>query len=68
MGLEEVVSPMRLRGMRAIMAAIRRGIRTQIEGGVGEGEMVGGSAGMDEGKGEVSERESQGPIGGRQSP
>jgi cysteine desulfuration protein SufE len=30
MGLEEVVSPMRLRGMRAIMAAIRRGIRSQI--------------------------------------
>ena len=33
MGLEEVVSPMRLRGMRAIMAAIRRGIRKQLEGG-----------------------------------
>ncbi|MBT8395341.1 MAG: SufE family protein [Gemmatimonadetes bacterium] len=32
MGLEEVVSPMRLRGMRAIMAAIRRGIRNQING------------------------------------
>ena len=32
MGLEEVVSPMRLRGMRAIMAAIRRGIRSQLEG------------------------------------
>jgi cysteine desulfuration protein SufE len=31
MGLEEVVSPMRLRGMRAIMAAIRRGIRAQVE-------------------------------------
>lgn len=30
MGLEEVVSPMRLRGMRAIMAAIRRGIRKEI--------------------------------------
>ena len=30
MGLEEVVSPMRLRGMRSIMAAIRRGIRSQI--------------------------------------
>ena len=30
MGLEDVVSPMRLRGMRAIMAAIRRGIRSQI--------------------------------------
>jgi cysteine desulfuration protein SufE len=38
MGLEEVVSPMRLRGMRAIMAAIRRGIRKQI-GGNGEGEV-----------------------------
>jgi len=32
MGLEEVVSPMRLRGMRAIMAAIRRGIRSQLDG------------------------------------
>lgn len=31
MGLEEVVSPLRLRGMRAIMAAIRRGIRAQVE-------------------------------------
>jgi len=31
MGLEEVVSPMRLRGMRAIMAAIRRGVRAQLE-------------------------------------
>jgi cysteine desulfuration protein SufE len=31
MGLEEVVSPMRLRGMRAIMAAIRRGIRSYVE-------------------------------------
>jgi cysteine desulfuration protein SufE len=30
MGLEDVVSPMRLRGMRAIMAAIRRGIRGQL--------------------------------------
>jgi cysteine desulfuration protein SufE len=38
MGLEEVVSPMRLRGMRAIMAAIRRGIRKEI-GGNGEGEV-----------------------------
>ena len=37
MGLEEVVSPMRLRGMRAIMAAIRRGIRKEIgEKGGGE--------------------------------
>ncbi len=37
MGLEEVVSPMRLRGMRAIMAAIRRGIRKEIgENGGGE--------------------------------
>jgi cysteine desulfuration protein SufE len=32
MGLEDVVSPMRLRGMRAIMAAIRRGIRAQVGG------------------------------------
>jgi cysteine desulfuration protein SufE len=32
MGLEEVVSPMRLRGMRAIMAAVRRGIHEQIGG------------------------------------
>jgi cysteine desulfuration protein SufE len=31
MGLEEVVSPMRLRGMRSIMAAIRRGVRKEIE-------------------------------------
>lgn len=30
MGLEELVSPMRLRGMRAIMAAIRRGIRAEL--------------------------------------
>ncbi len=37
MGLEEVVSPMRLRGMRAIMAAIRRGIRKEV-GGEGAGE------------------------------
>jgi cysteine desulfuration protein SufE len=32
MGLDEVVSPMRLRGMGAIMAAIRRGIRSQLNG------------------------------------
>ena len=32
MGLEEVVSPMRLRGMRSIMAAIRREIRQQVDG------------------------------------
>lgn len=38
MGLEDVVSPMRLRGMRAIMAAIRRGIRSQI-GEKAEGEV-----------------------------
>ena len=31
MGLEEVVSPMRLRGMRAILAAIRRGVRNQLK-------------------------------------
>ena len=31
MGLEEVVSPLRLRGMRAIMAAFRRGIQAQVE-------------------------------------
>ena len=31
MGLEEVVSPMRLRGMRAILAAIRRSIRSVLE-------------------------------------
>jgi cysteine desulfuration protein SufE len=31
MGLEDVVSPMRLRGMRAILAAIRRSIRSQTE-------------------------------------
>lgn len=30
MGLEDVVSPMRLRGMRAIMAGIRRGIQQQL--------------------------------------
>lgn len=36
MGLEEVVSPMRLRGMRAIMAAIRRGIRKEIGKNGGE--------------------------------
>lgn len=40
MGLEEVVSPMRLRGMRSILAAIRRSIRGQVEG-----REVGGSAG-----------------------
>jgi cysteine desulfuration protein SufE len=35
MGLEEVVSPLRLRGMRAILAAIRRSVRGQLgEGGV----------------------------------
>jgi cysteine desulfuration protein SufE len=31
MGLEDVVSPMRLRGMRAILAAVRRSIRSQLE-------------------------------------
>jgi len=30
MGLEEVVSAMRLRGMRSILAAIRRSLRSQI--------------------------------------
>lgn len=32
MGLEEVVSPMRLRGMRAILTAIRRSLQVQLEG------------------------------------
>jgi cysteine desulfuration protein SufE len=32
MGLEEVVSPLRLRGMRAILAAVRRSVRSQMEG------------------------------------
>jgi cysteine desulfuration protein SufE len=31
MGLEEVVSPMRLRGMRAILAAIRRSVRKELD-------------------------------------
>ena len=31
MGLEDVVSPLRLRGMRAILAAIRRSVRSQVE-------------------------------------
>ncbi len=31
MGLEEVVSPMRLRGIRSILAAIRRNLRAQLE-------------------------------------
>ena len=31
MGLEEVVSPLRLRGIRAILAAVRRSIRSQVE-------------------------------------
>ncbi len=30
MGLEDVVSPLRLRGMRAILAAVRRSIRSQV--------------------------------------
>jgi cysteine desulfuration protein SufE len=32
MGLEEVVSPLRLRGMGAILAAIKRKVRAQVEG------------------------------------
>jgi cysteine desulfuration protein SufE len=32
MGLEDVVSPMRLRGMSAILAAIRRSVRDQVNG------------------------------------
>ena len=31
MGLDDVVSPMRLRGMRAILAAVRRSIRSQLD-------------------------------------
>ena len=31
MGLEDVVSPLRLRGMRAILAAIRRSVRSQVK-------------------------------------
>lgn len=57
MGLEEVVSPMRLRGMRAIMAAIRRGIQNQIEGEVGEGEKKEGPASEHEGKSDASDGE-----------
>ena len=53
MGLEEVVSPMRLRGMRAIMAAIRRGIQKQVEGDEDEKEIIGGAVGADEGADEA---------------
>lgn len=42
MGLEEVVSSMRLRGMRSILAAIRRSIRSQLgDGGTSETSGVG---------------------------
>ena len=34
MGLEDVVSPMRLRGMRAILAAVRRSVRSRLGGNV----------------------------------
>ena len=51
MGLEEVVSPMRLRGMRAILAAVRRSIRSQLEAGRG----VPGSDGSGVGSGEASD-------------